>query len=273
MGRTVWYPGHMAKGKRKLSELAGKLDIIIEVRDARAPAQTSSPLVGELSSVCPVAVALSKRDLADERATAKWLAHFAASGVKAWALDLLKPRMDQVRRDLAVFGPAHREVRLAVVGIPNVGKSMFLNALVGKSSAQVGGIPGITRGVSWYRGKGILAVDSPGILDPKADDAVQRCLAWLGSSKAEVIGGYENVALDLIKVLRQKNLWGMVEAKWSVGAPAETSDEDVLEALGRRLGCLVSGGAVDLSNAARRFVEAFSTGRLGRVTLEFPGES
>ena len=114
---------------------------------------------------------------------------------------------------------------------------------------------------------------SPGILDPKADEAVQRCLERHGSSKAEVIGGYENVALDLIAVLRRKNLWGMVEAKWNVAAPAETSDEDVLEALGRRLGCLVSGGAVDLSNAARRFVEAFSTGRLGRVTLELPEES
>ncbi len=109
---------HMAKGKRKLSELAGKLDIIIEVRDARAPAQTSSPLIGELSEICPVAVALSKSDLADEKATSKWLAHFSASGMKAWALDLLKPRMEPVRRDLAPFGPSHREVRLAVVGIP-----------------------------------------------------------------------------------------------------------------------------------------------------------
>jgi ribosome biogenesis GTPase A len=270
MARTVWYPGHMAKGKRKLSELAGKLDIIIEVRDARAPLQTSSPLIGELSEVCPVAVVLSKKDLADDKGTMKWLAYFSSSGKKAWALDLLKPRMDQVRRDLAPFGPSHREVRLAVVGIPNVGKSMFLNALVGKSSAQVGGIPGITRGVSWYKGKGFLAVDSPGILDPKAGESVQRCLAWLGSSKAEIIGGYETVALDLISVLRRKGIWSMVEAKWTVPAPDGLSSEAVLENLGKRLGCLVTGGAVDMSAAARRFVEAFSTGRLGRVTLELP---
>ena len=262
----------MAKGKRVLSELAGKLDIIIEVRDARAPLQTSSPIVEELSAICPMAIALAKRDLADEKGTTKWLSYFAASGAKAWALDLLKPRMEQIRRDLAPFGPSHREVRLAVVGIPNVGKSMFLNALVGKSSAPVGGIPGITRGVSWYKGKGILAVDSPGILDPKADDSVQRCLAWLGCSKAEVIGGYENIALDLISVLRSKNLWGMVETKWGVTAPADLPAESVLEALGKRLGCLVSGGAVDITGASRRFVEAFSTGRLGRVTLELPEE-
>jgi ribosome biogenesis GTPase A len=273
LGRTVWYPGHMAKGKRKLAELAEKLDIILEVRDARAPLVTSSPLSEQLSRICPVAVVLSKKDLADEKGTAKWLSWFASSGRKAWAVNLLKPSMDQIRKDLAPFGPSHREVRLAVVGIPNVGKSMFLNALVGKSSAQVGGIPGITRGVSWYKGKGFLAVDSPGILDPRSGDAVQRCLAWLGSSKSEVIGGYDIISLDLISVLRRRGLWAMVEEKWGVPAPEELPGEEILEALGRRLGCLVSGGAVDILSAGRKFVEAFSTGRLGPVTLELPGDS
>ncbi len=273
MGRTVWYPGHMAKGKRKLSELAEKLDIILEVRDARAPLVTSSPLADELSRVCPVGVVLSKKDLAEDRGTDRWLSWFASSGRKAWAVNLLKPKIDQVRKDLAPFGPSHREVRLAVVGIPNVGKSMFLNALVGKSSAKVGGIPGITRGVSWYKGKGFLAVDSPGILDPRSGDSVQRCLAWLGSSKSEVIGGFDLIALDLIAVLRRRSLWGMVEEKWGVSAPEEASGEEILESLGKRLGCLVSGGAVDTLSAGRRFVEAFSTGRLGPVTLELPGDS
>lgn len=273
MGRTVWFPGHMARGKRKLSELAGKLDVIIEVRDARAPLLTSSPIVEDLSRVCPVAVALAKKDLARESGTARWLSHFSASGKKAWALDLLRPRMEAVRKDLLAFGPRHREVRLAVVGIPNVGKSMLLNALIGKSSAAVGGIPGITRGVSWYTGKGLLVVDTPGILDPHSGEAVQKCLAWLGSSKADVIGGYDVVALDLISLLLRKGLWGMVEEKWGIPLPCEEdSSEGVLEAVGRRLGCLVSGGAVDLRGAARRFVEAFSTGRLGPVTLEEPGD-
>lgn len=263
----------MAKGKRKLAELAEKLDIILEVRDARAPLVTSSPLADELSRICPVAVVLSKKDLADEKGTDAWISWFGSSGRKAWAVNLLKPRMDHVRKDLAPFGPSHREVRLAVVGIPNVGKSMFLNALVGKSSAPVGGIPGITRGVSWYKGKGFLAVDSPGILDPRSGDSVQRCLAWLGSSKSEVIGGYDLIALDLISVLRRRNLWAMVEEKWGVPAPVELSAEEILETLGRRLGCLVSGGAVDILSAGRKFVEAFSTGRLGPVTLELPGDS
>ena len=272
MSRTVWYPGHMAKGKRLLAELAGKLDIIIEVRDARAPELTSSPLIEDLSGVCPVAVVLSKQDLADERATARWLSYFNESGVSAWAQNLLKPKVERLRKELIPFAPSYREVRLAVVGIPNVGKSMFLNALVGKSSAKVGGIPGITRGVSWYKGRGILAVDSPGILDPKADASVHLRLAWLGCSKAEVIG-IEKAALDLISFLRRKGLWGLVEQKWNIPAPEELADQEVLEAVGRRLGCLVSGGGVDVSAAAKRFLDAFSTGRLGRATLETPGDN
>lgn len=273
MARTVWYPGHMAKGKRKLAELAGKLDIILEVRDARAPRVTSSPVAEELAAICPMAVVLAKEDLADKKSTASWLAWYASKGKKAWAVNLLKPRMNPVRKDLVALAPSHREVRLAVVGIPNVGKSMLLNALVGKSSAPVGGIPGITRGVSWYKGNGMLVVDSPGILDPRSGEGVQRCLAWLGSSRAEVIGGYDVIALDLISVLRRRGLWSMVEEKWGVPAPEEARDEEMLEALGRRLGCLVSGGGVDSLLAARRFLEAFSTGRFGPVTLELPGDS
>ena len=273
MARTVWYPGHMAKGKRKLAELAGKLDIILEVRDARAPHVTSSPLAPELASACPLGVVLAKEDLADKKGTSAWLSWFSSQGLKAWPANLLRPRLDAMRTDLAAYGPSHREVRLAVVGIPNVGKSMLLNALVGKSTAPVGGIPGITRGVSWYKGKGILAVDSPGILDPRSGEGVQRCLAWLGCSRADVIGGYDIIALDLISVLRKKRLWLMVEEKWAVAAPEDAPDEEILEALGRRLGCLLPGGGADLLLASRRFLEAFSTGRFGPVTLELPGDS
>lgn len=273
MARTVWYPGHMAKGKRQLAELAGKLDAILEVRDARAPTLTSSPLSEDLASAFNLGIVLSKMDLADEKGTAAWLSWFKSRGIKAWAVNLLKPRMGQIRKDLIRFGLPHREVRLGVVGIPNVGKSMFLNALVGKSSAPVGGVPGVTRGVSWYKGKGFLAVDTPGILDPRSGERISRALACLGTSKSEVIGGFEVVALNLVQLLREEGHWAMVEDKWGVEAPEEASDGEVLEALGRRLGRLVSGGAVDLAAAGRQFVEAFSTGRLGPVTLEWPGDS
>ena len=165
--------------------------------------------------------------------------------------------------------PKYRELRVAVVGIPNVGKSALLNLLIGKKSAPVGGIPGVTRGVSWYRGGDFLVVDSPGILDPRSGAAIQKALAWLGCSKADVIGGYDTVACSLIDYLQRQGLWRFIEEKW--GVPADPEDTvAVLEAVGRRLGCLVSGGMVDYTLAGRRFLESFSTGKLGKFSLESP---
>ncbi len=268
-GRTVWFPGHMAKGTRKLGELAEKLDLILEVRDARAPEVTASPLASPLSKVCPVWKVLTKSDLADRHITAEWLEFFRSGRKRAWAVDLLKGKIDDLRKELEAQAPPHRELRIAVVGIPNVGKSALLNCLVGKKSASVGGIPGVTRGVSWYKGRGFLVVDSPGILDPKSDEHIQKVLAWLGCSKAEVIGGYDAVAYRLVEFLIQKRLWRVVENSW--GVQAGEDPYETLEAIGRRLGCLVPGNRVDLILAGRRFLEAFSSGKLGAVSLERPG--
>jgi ribosome biogenesis GTPase A len=284
MNRTVWYPGHMARGGRKLGEVAEKLDLFIEVRDARAPLSTSSPLLQSLSRLRPTLLVLSKKDLADPERTRVWTADFARKKETVWALDLRKDSLDPLRRELSRLRPPHRELRLGVVGIPNVGKSMFLNRLVGKSRARVGGIPGITREVGWYRGSGFLAVDSPGILDPHSEPGVHRVLSWLGCAKAEVVGGYEAAAVELIAFLRTRGLWGVVADAWDLtgneprtdaahgefcgDAPAET----VLEHVGRRLGCLVAGGSVNRELAGRRLVDSFAAGKLGPVTLELPGE-
>ncbi|WP_286847875.1 MULTISPECIES: YlqF/YawG family GTPase [Aminobacterium] len=271
MPRTVWYPGHMAKGKRKLEELAKKLDLIFEVRDARAPNMTSSPLTESFSKVCPVYIILSRADLAEEGATKAWLHFFKEKKRKVWALNLLEGKIEPLRRDILRLRPPYRELRVAVMGIPNVGKSLFLNLLVGRKRAQVGGIPGVTRGVSWYKGQDILAVDSPGILDPRSHVEIHRRLAWLGSSRPDVIGGCDAIAVSLLSFLRERGLWRLIEDKW--GIPDEGEDNLILlEKIGRRLGCLVSGGRVDLALAGQRFIDAFATGKLGRVTLEWPGE-
>lgn len=272
MARTVWYPGHMAKGKRKLEELAGKLDIIIEVRDARAPGLTSSPMIRQLSKIKPVWYILSKSDLADEESTRKWISFLRKKNQKVWACDLLKGRIEPVKKALMEKKPPHREVRLAVVGIPNVGKSIFLNLLVGRKSAKVGGIPGVTRGVSWYKGQGFLVVDSPGILDPQSGDMVHKCLAWLGSSKAEVIGGYDLLGMDLLDFMKSNGFWSMIEKTWDIPFQEENNLVS-LERIGRRLGCLVSGGEVNLEMAGRRLIDSFSTGKLGKITLELPGQA
>lgn len=262
----------MAKGKRRLEELAGKLDLILEVRDARAPGLTSSPLIHELSKIKPVWTVLSKEDLADRTATGEWLSFLRKSSGRAWALDLLKGKISSVRKDLLVQKPAHRELRLAVVGIPNVGKSALLNLLVGSRRAPVGGIPGVTRGVSWYKGQGCLVVDTPGILDARSGKKVHQVLAFLGCTKPDVIGGYDLLGMELLELLKRKGLWHLLENKWSLPYLEGENSHEALLRVGKRLGCLVQGGDVDEDMAGRRLLDAFSTGKLGRFTLDSPGD-
>lgn len=259
----------MARGGRKLAELVEKLDLIVEVRDARAPFSTSAPLVDAFRRFRPVLLVLSKRDLAAPERTKTWL---ESLGPEARALDLrTKEGLASLRKALAARKPGHRELRLAVMGIPNVGKSMLLNALVGKAQAHVGGIPGVTRSVSWFRNGDLLVVDSPGILDPHAEPGVHQILSWLGCAKAEVLGGFEDAALQFIQFLRWRGLFETVLKKWEIAEQEETPEE-TLARIGRRLGCLAPGGAVNAELAARRLMDAFSSGRLGPVTLELPGD-
>lgn len=262
MPRTVWYPGHMAKGSRKLRELAERLDVIVEVRDSRAPSSTSSPLIKSLAKIKPVIRVLSRKDLADPEKLALWV-----NSLKfAHTADLRKREgISQIRRDILKFKPAHREVRLAVVGIPNVGKSLLLNTLVGKSSASVGNIPGVTKSVSWYKNEGMLIVDSPGILDPHAEPGAHMMLSWLGCAKADVVGGWENSAISLVKFLTHSGMAGMIPVE------PDESPAVTLKLIGRKYGCLISGGRVNMELAGQKFIEAFSSGRLGRFCLEVPG--
>ena len=265
MPRTVWYPGHMAKGTRKLNELAGKLDVIVEVRDSRAPASTSSPLVKALAKLKPVIHVLSRKDLADSQRLSVWLDALKHT----YAADLRnREGLAAIKKAILRFKPAHREVRLAVVGIPNVGKSLLLNSLIGKANAGVGNIPGITKSVSWYRNDGMLIVDSPGILDPHAEAGAHLILSWLGCAKAEVVGGWENASLSLISFLETKGMNELIPVEHVDGElPALT-----IERIGKKYGCLISGGRVNMELAGQKFIEAFSSGRLGRVCLELPGE-
>lgn len=270
MPRTVWYPGHMAKGKRQLEALASNIDLILEVRDARAPALTSSPVLGLFKSRIEVWTVLSKADLADEKITRLWVDALRKDRQTVWPLDLRKGDMSRIRKALSAKKPAFRDLRAAVVGTPNVGKSMLINQLVGRKAARVGGIPGVTRGVSWFKSQGFLLVDSPGILDPHSDARAHRIISWIGSSRGEVIGSWEEHAKECISFIVAKGLWGNVENTWGIGCGCPPAE--ILENIGRRLGKLLPGGVVDMESAGRAFFDAFSTGKFGRMSLEKPGE-
>ena len=260
----------MAKGRRQLQALAENIDLILEVRDARAPNLSSSPLLSIFAPKIKMWAILSKADLADPFVTKMWTDHLKAKNLPAWPLDLRKGGLSQIRKELREKKPAFRDLRMAVVGIPNVGKSMLINQLVGRKAAPVGGIPGITTGVSWFRGEGFLLVDSPGILDPHSDARAHRIISWIGSTRGQVIGSWEEHAKECISFLIKKDLWKGVESAWGIkpeGTPAE-----ILDSVGRRLGKLLPGGITDMETSGRMFIDAFATGKLGRLSLEKPGD-
>ncbi|MCF0248220.1 MAG: 50S ribosome-binding GTPase [Synergistes sp.] len=271
MPRTVWYPGHMAKGRRQLESLAKNIDLLIEVRDARAPRLTSSPMLSLFAPKIDTLAVLSKADLANEKITKEWTEYLKDKGLPAWPLDLRKGGMSGIMRALAAKKPSFRDLRIAVVGTPNVGKSMLINQLAGRKAAAVGGIPGVTKGVSWFKGPGFLLVDSPGILDPHSDARAHRLISWMGSSRGQVIGNFEEHAKECIKFLIAKDLWNGVEKAW--GVKAEGEPYEILENIGRRLGKIRSGGEVDAEAAGRAFIDAFAAGKFGRMSLERPQDA
>ncbi|MEG1501829.1 MAG: GTPase [Synergistaceae bacterium] len=271
MGRTVWYPGHMAKGKRQLEALAKNIDLLIEVRDARAPSLTSSPLLNLFAPKIQLMVVLSKADLADDKITQLWTESLKKKGFLTWPLDLRKGGMSKVKKTLSEKKPQFRDLRMAVVGTPNVGKSMLINQLVGRKAAPVGGIPGITKGVSWFKGQGYLLVDSPGILDPHSDSRAHRLISWIGSSRSQVIGNWEEHAKDCMTFMIKKNLWSGVERSWGIAEDTDTSL--LLEKVACRLGRILPGNKPDLEGAGKAFLDAFATGKLGKMSFEKPGDA
>lgn len=268
MGRTVWYPGHMAKGRRQLEALLEALDLWVEVRDARAPHLSGSPFMESIKGLRRWIV-LSKADLADPAVTDMWLEHFHGQGIPCWAMDSRKEIPSSMRGQMMRIKPPHRDLRLAVVGVPNVGKSALLNHIIGRSSAKVGAMPGVTRGISWFRGRGIMVADSPGVLDPRSGGLVQRRLSWLNAVKGAVIASPTDLALDCIGCLIGAGLWSAAASPWGLDG-GERDPMRALEAVAVRLGKKMKGDILDLEGAARAFLEAFSSGRLGRLSLETP---
>lgn len=275
-----WYPGHMTKAKRQMQEDIKLVDLVIELVDARIPLSSRNPDIHELGRNKSRLVLLNKGDLADAAVTEAWLAYFEGQGCFAVALD--SRNRGNMKRVSAVIADAvaektardrkrgikNRPVRAMVVGIPNVGKSTFINSFAGKASAKTGNKPGVTKGKQWIRmNKNVELLDTPGILWPKFDDqSVGLHLACIGAVKDEVLQT-EELCLELMGMILL-HYPGVLQQRY--GIPEDGTPAELLAEIARERNCIREGGELHLEKAARMVIDEFRGGKLGRISLERP---
>lgn len=276
-----WYPGHMTKARRMMQENIKLIDLVIELVDARIPISSRNPDIDELGKGKSRIILLNKSDLADPVWNKKWVEYFAAKGmgvleinsrtgmgiksIQGLVQEVCKEKIERDRKR----GIVNRPVRAMVVGIPNVGKSTFINSFAGKACAKTGNKPGVTKGKQWIRlNKDVELLDTPGILWPKFDDQmVGLRLALIGSIKDEILN-IDELSLELISYLKE-NYAGTLAARYEVEETVERPVE-LLEAIAQKRGCVQRGNEIDYSKAAALVIDDFRSGRLGRITLELP---
>jgi ribosome biogenesis GTPase A len=282
-----WFPGHMTRAKRQIEEKLKLIDIVFELLDARIPQSSRNPMIDEITGSKPRLILLNKADLADPEMTAEWGRYFrgqghsthaidsnAGTGVKDLANKAKEQLQEKIQRQINK-GMKPRPLRALIVGIPNVGKSTLINRLAGRNIALTGDRPGVTKGQQWIRFGGELELlDTPGILWPKFDDPVAGFrLAATGAIKEQVIDIAE-VACFVLRILVERYSSILQQRYGLEELPSELSDLQasltVLEDIGRRRGCLVSGGHVDYEKAAGILLRDLRSGKLGRMTLESP---
>lgn len=275
-----WYPGHMTKAKRMMQEDIKLIDLVIELVDARIPMSSRNPDIDELGRNKARLILLNKSDLAEDVKNDEWTSYFQnkgyfvvkvnsrnGAGLKSINTVIGQACKEKTERDRK-RGILNRPVRAMVVGIPNVGKSTFINALAGKSCTKTGNKPGVTKGKQWIRlNKSVELLDTPGILWPKFEDqTVGLRLAFIGSIRDEVLQA-EELAAELVTFLKE-NYPGVLKAKYEVD---ETGGKfEILREIAKNRHCLLKGSELDVEKAARLLLDDFRNGRLGRITLEFP---
>ena len=275
-----WYPGHMTKAKRQMQEDIKLIDLVIELVDARIPLSSRNPDIDELGKQKARLILLNKADLADPKVTAGWKTYFQDKGYFVVPLDSRNRKgmkevtqvvMDacakKIERDRA-RGIKNRPVRAMVVGIPNVGKSTFINSYAGKACAKTGNKPGVTKGKQWIRlNKNVELLDTPGILWPKFEDqTVGLHLACIGSIKDELLQT-EELALELCKILKDKYP-GALAGRYQIDETKEVLT--FLEQIAENRNCRSKGNQLDYSKAALLVIDDFRSGTIGKISLEFP---
>ena len=275
-----WYPGHMTKARRMMQEDIKLIDIVIELVDARLPLASKNPDIDDLAKGKARLILLNKSDMADPKYTKLWEGYFKAkgffvlqinartgAGMKAVTGVVNEACKEKIERDRRK-GILNRPVRAMVVGIPNVGKSTFINALAGKACAKTGNKPGVTKGKQWIRlNKNVELLDTPGILWPRFEDqAVGLKLAFIGSIKDEILQT-EELAAELVTFMN-KNYPGVLESKYNVEEDADPYG--MIARIAESRHCLVRGNELDTEKASVLLMDDFRNGRLGRLTLEYP---
>ena len=273
-----WYPGHMTKAKRQMQEDIRLIDLIIELVDARVPLSSRNPDIDQLGMNKARLILLNKADLADDRQNERWKEYFQekgfhvvkvdsrnGAGIKAIQAVIQEACKEKIERDRR-RGIKNRPIRAMVAGIPNVGKSTFINTFAGKACAKTGNKPGVTKGKQWIRlNKGVELLDTPGILWPKFEDPdAGKKLAFVGSIKDDILN-MEELALNLIEFLRTQYP-GVLAKRY--GIQEEGTQVQILEALARSRGCLKKGEELDYSKASLILFDYFRSGKIGRITLE-----
>lgn len=278
-----WYPGHMTKAKRMMQEDIKLVDLIIELVDARVPLSSRNPDVDKLGQHKFRLILLNKSDLADPKENHRWMEYFKNKGffvielnaksgngmkqIQTMVLEACKEKLERDKRK----GILNRPIRAMVVGIPNVGKSTFINSFAKRAAAKTGNKPGVTKGKQWIKlNKSMELLDTPGILWPKFEDQIIGMkLAFIGTINDDIII-MEEMALDLIRHL-MKTYPNAISERY--GFPVEgMKAEEVLLQIGRTRGCFMKAEEIDYKRAANLFIDDFRSGRLGRITLEFSAD-
>lgn len=284
MQNIQWFPGHMTKTKRQIQASLKLVDAVAEILDARIPLSSKNPDLQKLIQNKPKVVLLNKCDMANQTATSRWIDYYASLGITAIAVDCksgkglnkFAPAVNNVlserRERLKAKGMVNPMLRIMIVGIPNVGKSSFINRVAKQNRAKVEDRPGVTRGNQWYSiAKNIEMLDTPGVLWPKFDDKiVGERLAFTGAVKDQILDT-ELLAVRLLDFLRSlKPADFMVRFKLDDVDLDAVDSYELLNIIGKKRGMLISGGEINTERAAIMLLDEFRSGKLGRITLEMP---
>ncbi|MFB4211106.1 ribosome biogenesis GTPase YlqF [Shouchella sp. JSM 1781072] len=281
MKTIQWYPGHMAKARREINEKLSMIDVVIELLDARIPLSSQNPVIDELVQNKPRLILLNKSDLADPKQTERWKQYFESQGhavvevnsQTGQGVKKIVPACQSLAKDLykkwEAKGMKPRALRAVILGIPNVGKSTFINRLVNKRQAKVGDRPGITKQQQWIKvGTSLDLLDTPGILWPKFEDQeVGFRLAATGAIKDEILD-YGDVAAFVLRFCMQAYP-AQLQKRYDISEDVDTEDIGALfDEIGRKRGCILRGGLIDYDRTAELVLRELRSGTIGRMTLE-----